>query len=346
MNSRLWCLFELSKFGILSLLRLQAFTRLNFGKLAGFIAADLQLEVITMSNIYNTRDHSRQAPLNEIVRACHQMASTIGTSFNDEEIEPIISAVQQEPSFAPLRDVKVAIVDDSRAILRSAIPVLLAATSNNTTVIHVDPSKDFTPTQIVDAIVSSGASWVLLDAELGQDFSGPDLARLLQEQHPAVQCVGFSSLRWLFDGAPVKASIQKWPNEMRGSLRKFAEFVADVKPLAQPELIIAISILCQAVMATSGDSKALACLGATDNMAVRAISPEAHERVSNTSMWREALAPAAGDLLSRVAAEVGDLTRFPALQALIRGLVDSSSQQITTDEAMRAYQEITKFMEA
>jgi hypothetical protein len=88
------------------------------------------------------------------------MASTIGTSFNDAEIEPVISAVQQEQSFVPLCGVKVAIVDDSRSILRSAIPVLVTATNDNTALMHVDPSKDFTPMQIIDAIVSSGTTWV------------------------------------------------------------------------------------------------------------------------------------------------------------------------------------------
>jgi hypothetical protein len=296
-----------------------------------------------MNTHENKQDKNRRDPLQATLKACHQAASSIETSFNDSDITPVIERVQRESSFERLRDVKVVIVDDSYKILCDAIPVLVTATNNNATFIYVSPKRDYTSSEIVDAIVAAQPEWVLLDARLGQDFSGPDLAKLLHQNHPKIQCVGFSSRSGLFDGAPVKISIGKRDEDLLHSLREFAKAVGGgPKPLARPDFLVAISILCEGVMLTNKAEGELLQKGIPSEHAAHIRSEKTSQSLSAISTWREVLGGT--DLAEKLAKEVGDLKRYPALSELVAVLADSAATQVKPDMATKVHAEIKDFL--
>ncbi len=297
-----------------------------------------------MSNLENTQEASRQDPLRATLDACHRAASTIRTNFNDSDIKPVIERVQGESSFQRLRGLKVVIVDDSHRILRDAIPVLVTATGDNATFIHISSARDYTPGEVIDAIVAAQPQWVLLDAQLGQDFSGPDLAKYLHQNHPQIQCVGFSSRSSLFDGTPVKMSIGKRAEALFHSLKEFANAIGEgPKPLAKPELLLAISILCEGVMISAESESTLLQRGIAPEHVAHIRSEKTSQAMSDLSVWREVLGGA--DLAETVSKEVGGLHKYPALNDLVAILADSSATQVTPDLASKVHKEITDFRE-
>jgi hypothetical protein len=296
-----------------------------------------------MNTPTNTQDTSRQDPLRVILDACHHAASTIGTNFNNSDIAPVVERVQGEPSFQRLRGVRVVIVDDSLRILRDAIPVLVTATDNNATFIHISSARNYTPGEVIDAIVGAQPQWVLLDAQLGQWFGGPDLAKHLHQYHPQIQSVGFSSRSSLFNGTPVKMSIVKRDEALFDSLKEFANAVgAGPAPLAKPEMLLAISILCQAVMLTNETENALLQKGIASGHVTHIRSEETSRDLSNLSMWREVLGGC--DLAEKLAKEVGDLKKCPALNYLVATLADSSATHVAPDMATKVHREIQDFL--
>ena len=273
--------------------------------------------------------------------ACHLAASTIQTSFNDAELAPIIEVVRNKASFRSLQGRSVVIVDDTQQILRSAVPILVAATEGKATFIHVDPYRTVQPEEVIKRVVDSAAEWVLLDAMLGQTFDGPFLARKIGQQLPSARCVGFSSARNAFEGSPVVGSILKDTGNMLASLERFANFVGKERQVSPPTVLIAISILCEAIVLSRQEPASLKSKGIVESMVTRITSPQVQKSFEGVEPWKQVFAGAtAGSYEDALRAEVINPQELPTCFLVMRGIDAGTLESVSLEMVKKMLAEV------
>jgi hypothetical protein len=272
---------------------------------------------------------------------------------------------------ASMRGKRVVIVDDSGSVIRQALPLLIGATEGAAQVVWVDKRglgqdvySELTPRGLAENILAAKPEWVLMDWELRCGFYGTDVVDQLQRLSPGTPCIGFSSMSSAFDRSPVLTSVYKSEDNMVRSLEGVSKVIAKYAPTPNPvdelplidleappnhyrerapDLLVAISILCQGYLLVHGAPEHHEAIGFNESakqlLTLEHLPSHASDLISSPKTWSDVLV--ANDTLARLNNEVLDPVATKSVIQFVSGLCRGDITEIRLETVAAMFQEIS-----